>query len=424
MLDLTFITDHADAVRENCKNRGVKIDLDELLSLAEKRRSLIGAGDKLRQEQKDVAGRIPKASADERPTLIARGKELRELVSASEKEVAEVEEQLRSWQMQIPNMTHPSAPIGADESQSVTVREYGQKPAFDFAPKGHVELMEALDLVDLEGGAKVAGHGFYFLKNEAVLLEQAMINYALAKLRAEGFTLLTTPDLARDEVLMGTGYIPRGNEAQIYSIQGSDLSLVATAEIPLGGLMKDEIMEVGKLPLKLGGLSHCFRTEAGAHGKATRGIYRVHQFTKVEMFAYTAPDVAASDELHATIVRIEEEIFQGLKIPYRVIDICTGDLGGSAYRKFDLEAWMPGRNEYGEITSASNCTDFQSRRLGIRCKSSDFKGTKFVHTLNGTAIACTRAMIAILENYQQADGSIVVPDVLRSWMGGMERIAR
>ncbi len=199
---------------------------------------------------------------------------------------------------------------------------------------------------------------------------------------------------------------------------------MATAEIPLGGLMKDQILEVAKLPLKLGGLSHCFRTEAGAHGKATRGIYRVHQFTKVEMFAYTAPDLAASDEMHTTIVRIEEEIFQGLKFPYRVIDICTGDLGGSAFRKFDLEAWMPGRNEYGEITSASNCTDFQSRRLGIRCKSPEFKGTRFVHTLNGTAVAVTRAMIAILENYQQADGSIVVPEVLRMWMGGMERIAR
>ena len=424
MLDLTFITENADAIRENCKNRGVAIDLDELLTLAESRRGLIGAGDKLRQEQKDVAGRIPKASAEERPTLIARGKELRDLVSASEKQVAEVEEQLRARQMQIPNMTHPQAPVGPDESHSVTVREFGTKPSFSFAPKGHVELMEALDLVDLEGGARVAGHGFYFLKNEAVLLEQALINYALAKLRSEGFTLLTTPDLARDEVLMGTGYIPRGNEAQIYSIQGSDLSLVATAEIPLGGLMKDQILEIGKLPLKLGGLSHCFRTEAGAHGKATRGIYRVHQFTKVEMFGYTAPDLAASDDMHATIVRIEEDIFQGLKIPYRVIDICTGDLGGSAFRKFDLEAWMPGRNEYGEITSASNCTDFQSRRLGIRCKSPEFKGTKFVHTLNGTAVAVTRAMIAILENYQQEDGSITVPEVLRTWMGGLDRISR
>jgi seryl-tRNA synthetase len=424
MLDLNFITENADAIRENCRNRGVQVDVDGLLALAESRRALIGAGDKLRQEQKEVAARIPKASADDRPTLIARGKELRELVTANERQVGEVEEQLRARQMQVPNMTHPEAPIGPDESHSRTVREFGAKPQFDFAPKGHVELMEALDLVDLEGGARVAGHGFYFLKNEAVLLEQALINYSLAKLRSEGFTLYTTPDLARDEVLMGTGYIPRGNEAQIYSIQGSELSLVATAEIPLGGLMKDQIVDIGGLPLKFGGLSHCFRTEAGAHGKATRGIYRVHQFTKVEMFAYTAPDVAASDAMHATIVRIEEELFQGLKIPFRVIDIASGDLGGSAFRKFDLEAWMPGRNEYGEITSASNCTDFQSRRLGIRCKSPEFKGTRFVHTLNGTAIAVTRAMIAILENYQQADGSIVVPEVLRMWMGGLERIAR
>ena len=272
----------------------------------------------------------------------------------------------------------------------------------------------------MEGGAKVAGHGFYYLRNEAVLLEMALVQFALQKLRKEGFTLYTTPDLARDDVLEGIGFIPRGPETQIYSIQNSDLNLVATAEITLGGLYKDEILDLGALPMKLCGLSHCFRTEAGAAGRASRGIYRVHQFTKVEMFGYTAPDTAASDALHAEIVRIEEEIFQSLKIPYRVIDTCTGDLGGPAYRKFDLEAWMPGRGdagEYGEVTSASNCTDYQSRRLGIRCKSPEKKGTQFVHTLNGTAVACTRALIAILENNQQADGSISIPEVLRPWVG-------
>ena len=196
---------------------------------------------------------------------------------------------------------------------------------------------------------------------------------------------------------------------------------MATAEITLGGTQKDQTVNVSDLPLKLAGISHCFRTEAGAHGKATRGIYRVHQFTKVELFAFTAPDVTASDAIHEEIVAIEEEIFQGLGIPYRVLDICTGDLGGPAYRKYDLEAWMPGRNEWGEVTSASNCTDFQARRLNARCKSPDKKGTQFVHTLNGTAVAITRALIAVLENYQQADGSIVIPPVLRPWVG-QERI--
>ncbi len=228
--------------------------------------------------------------------------------------------------------------------------------------------------------------------------------------------LHTTPDVARDDVLHGTGYIPRGNETQIYSVQDTELSLVATAEITLGGTLKDQIVDAEKLPMKLAGVSHCFRTEAGAHGKATRGIYRVHQFTKVEMFAFTLPE--QSEAVHKEIVDIEEAIFQGLEIPYRMIDTCTGDLGGPAYRKFDLEAWMPGRGEsgeYGEVTSASNCTDFQARRLNTRYRSADKKGTQFVHTLNGTAVAITRALIAVLENHQQADGSISIPEVLRPW---------
>jgi seryl-tRNA synthetase len=232
--------------------------------------------------------------------------------------------------------------------------------------------------------------------------------------------LYTTPDLARDSVLEGIGFNPRGDETQIYSVSDSDLSLVATAEITLGGALKDQTLDIAELPLKCAGLSHCFRTEAGAHGRATRGIYRVHQFTKVEMFGFTAPDVEQSNAFQMDVVRIEEEIFQALGIPYRVIDTATGDLGGPAYRKFDLEAWMPGRGEqgeYGEVTSASNCTDYQARRLNIRCKSPDRKGTQFVHTLNGTAISCARAMIAILENYQQEDGSVVVPEVLRPWVG-------
>lgn len=424
MLDLQFVVENRDAVEANCRNRGVPIDLSKLLDLAGQRRTLIMQGDDLRREQKEVSAQIPKATAADKPALIARGKELRELIQKAEADLVTVEEQLRLEQMQIPNMTHPDAPVGKLETESVTAREWGTKRQFDFKPKDHVELMASLDMVDLEAGSKVAGHGFYFLKNAGALLELALVNYAVEKLRGEGFTIYTTPDVARDEVLHGTGYMPRGPETQIYSLHNTDLSLVATAEITLGGMLRDEILDYAKLPLKVGGISHCFRTEAGGHGKATRGIYRVHQFTKVEMFGFTAPDLASSDALHQTIVRIEEEIFQGLEIPYRVLDICTGDLGGPAFRKYDLEAWMPGRGEageYGEITSASNCTDFQSRRLGIRTRVPDKKGTQYVHTLNGTAVACTRAMIAIIENHQQADGSIIVPSVLRKWMG-MDRI--
>lgn len=420
MLDLQFVCDNLDAVRANCQHRHVEVDLTRLLGLRELRSELITTRDGDRQRQNEIAQAIPKEKSPEaRQALIEQGKTLKQTVPAVEEKLKVVEADIRAALMTIPNLTHPDAPRGG-EADSKTVRSWGAIPQFDFKPLDHVALAEKHDLIDLEAGARVTGSGFYFLKNEAVLLELALTQYAVQKLVKHGFTLHTTPDLARMEILEGTGYQPRGNETQIYSIAGMDLCLVATAEITLGGSLKDQILNFDKLPIKVAGISHCFRTEAGAAGKATRGIYRVHQFTKIEMFGFTAPDVAASDALHAEIVAIEEEIFQGLGIPYRVLDIASGDLGGPAYRKYDLEAWMPGRGEageWGEITSASNCTDFQARRLGIRCKSPDWKGTKYVHTLNGTAIAITRAMIAIMENYQQADGSIVVPEALRLWVG-------
>ncbi len=265
----------------------------------------------------------------------------------------------------------------------------------------------------------MAGHGFYFLKNDSVLLELALQRYAVDVLMREGFTPLCTPDLARNDVLAGTGYIPRGPETQIYSIENTDLSLVATAEITLGGMLAGQTVGAERLPIKLCGISHCFRTEAGAHGRATRGLFRVHQFTKVEMFAFTLPE--ESDRMLDLLRDLECRLFDGLGVPYRVVDTATGDLGGPAYRKFDLEAWMPGRGEFGEVTSTSNCTDFQARRLNIRYKVKGEKGTRFLHTLNGTAIAVSRALIAIMENYQHADGSILVPEVLRPFVG-KERI--
>jgi seryl-tRNA synthetase len=271
----------------------------------------------------------------------------------------------------------------------------------------------------------VTGQKFYYLKNEAALLELALVNYAFDILVKEGFTPVITPDLARSEILDGIGFNPRGNETQIYSIADTDLCLIATAEITLGGMYADVILKEEDLPLKFVGVSHCFRTEAGAAGRESKGLYRVHQFTKVEMFAFTTPEM--SEEMHNKFVEYEERLFQGLGIPYRVVDICTGDLGAPAYRKFDLEAWMPGRGEggeYGEVTSTSNCTDYQARRLGIKFKREGEKRPLFVHTLNGTAIAVSRALIAILENYQEADGSVVVPQVLRRYMGGIERIKR
>jgi seryl-tRNA synthetase len=288
----------------------------------------------------------------------------------------------------------------------------------DFDILDHVELGDKHDMIDFEAGARIAGHGFYFLKNDGVLLELALQQYAVNHLVKNGFTPVITPDLAYTEILHGTGYIPRGPETQIYSIENSNLNLVATAEIPLGGMMAGQTVDSESLPMKVCGISHCFRTEAGAAGRATRGLYRVHQFTKIEMFAFTLPE--QSSDMLEQFCQIECEIFDNLGIPYRVVDTATGDLGGPAYRKYDLEAWMPGRGDggaWGEVTSTSNCTDFQARRLNARYKVKGEKGTKFLHTLNGTAIAISRAMIAIMENHQQPDGTIVVPAVLQGLMG-------
>jgi seryl-tRNA synthetase len=421
MLDLQYICDNLESVAENCRNRGVEVDLDRIVALRGRRSELITSGDELRREQKATSSQIPTAESDEaKQALIARGRELREQLQGLDGELAEVEADLRSGQSRIPNMTHPDAPIALGDDGHVELRRWGDVPEFDFEPRDHVAISEAHNLIDFEAGSRVAGHGFYFLKNEAVLLELALMQLAVTRLREAGFTLMTTPDLAKDEIIEGIGFLPRGPESQIYSIENSELSLVATAEITLGGAFKDQVLEIDDLPLRCAGISHCFRTEAGAHGRATRGIYRVHQFTKVEMFGFTAPTLEASNAFHNEVVEIEEGLFQALEIPYRVVDTCTGDLGGPAYRKFDLEAWMPGRGDggdWGEVTSASNCTDYQSRRLGIRCRTPGKKGTEFVHTLNGTAVATSRALIALLENHQQADGTIHIPEALRPWVG-------
>jgi seryl-tRNA synthetase len=318
-------------------------------------------------------------------------------------------------------MTHPDAPVGTTPADNKVIKRWGEPRHFSFAPQDHMILAEALDLVDFEAGARVAGQKFYFLKNEAVLLELALIQFAMQTLLRHGYTPMITPDVASVDILEGIGFIPRDpnpETRQVYTIADSSLCLVATAEITLGGMNKDRILDELDLPAKYVGLSHCFRTEAGAPGRDTRGLYRVHQFTKVEMFAFTTPD--QSEAVHQELLAIEEEIFQKLGLPYHVIDTCTGDLGGPAYRKYDLEAWMPGRGdkgEYGEVTSTSNCTDYQARRLNTRYKIPSQKGTHFVHTLNGTAVAVTRAILAILENYQQSDGSVTIPEVLRPWVG-------
>jgi seryl-tRNA synthetase len=417
VLDLKYVRENAEAVTENSKNRGVVANVGLVVELADRRSELMQELNELRQQQNALSKDIPKVvRTEERQRLVTESKAIKQQIPQREKKLTEVERGLREEMLKIPNMTHPDVPIGKDDTDNVEIRRSGEIPDFGFEPKDHVELGEALGIIDFEAGTKVAGSKFYFLRGDAVLLELGLVRYALDVLMKHGYEPTITPDLARDEMLVGTGFIPRGPETQIYSIEDSDLSLVATAEITLAGSLADEILDEERLPMRIAGLSHCFRTEAGAHGRASRGLYRVHQFTKVEMFAFTTPE--QSDVMHEELVSIEEEIFQGLGLPYRVVDICTGDLGGAAYRKYDIEAWMPGRNAYGEVTSTSNTTDYQARRLAIRYRKAEPGGRpQLLHTLNGTAIAVSRSLIPLLENYQQEGGSIRVPEALVPYVG-------
>jgi len=415
MLDLRFVRENPETVKENSVNRGVEVDVDLVVNLADRRSELIQELNQLRRRQNEMARSVSQErDPEKREGLIAESRRMKELIPESEAELAGVEGRLREEMLKIPNMTHSDAPIGKDDTENVEIRREGEIPNFGFEPKDHVELGELSGTIDFEAGTKIAGSKFYFLRGDAVLLELGLVRYALDNLIERGYEPTITPDLARDEVLVGTGFIPRGPETQIYSIDDSDLSLIATAEITLAGSLAGEILDEDHLPIRLAGLSHCFRTEAGSHGRASRGLYRVHQFTKVEMFAFTTPE--QSEAMHEEMLGIEEEIFQGLGIPYRVVEICTGDLGGAAYRKFDLEAWMPGRDAYGEVTSTSNTTDYQARRLQIRYRKNGGR-PQLLYTLNGTAIAVSRALIPILENYQQEDGSIKIPEALIPYVG-------
>ena len=419
MLDRKFLIENLDAVIKNCAARGVQCDPTSVIALDANRLEKLKLAEDLNRQANETSKLIPKAKDnDERQVLIEKGRELRAAKDAAQSEQDEIETQISEVIAELPNMTHPDVPEGGEDDAKHLSFGKTAKPAFDFQPLDHVALGEKHDLFDFEAGARVSGSGFYFLKNDAVLLDLALQQFAISKLAGQGFTPVTTPDMALTHILQGIGFNPRGPETQIYSVEDTELNLVGTAEITLGGMMAGQTIDASQLPLLLCGLSHCFRTEAGAAGRASKGLYRVHQFTKVEMFAFTSPD--QSDAMHDQLRDLECEIFDALEVPYRVIDTAAGDLGGPAYRKFDLEAWMPGRGDggqWGEVTSTSNCTDYQARRLNVRSKQAGKKGTDFVHTLNGTAVATGRAMIAILENHQQSDGSINVPKALQPWVG-------
>ncbi len=341
------------------------------------------------------------------------GKIIKNELAALRQKLAESEKNAISVLGQIPNLPDENAPRGVGEQENVEIKKWGEAKEFDFEPKDHLELGQNLDLLDFERGAKVTGSQFYFLKNDLVRLEFALIQFGLEFLSEKGFKLICTPDLAKSRYYLGTGYNPKGDEAQIYEIKDTDLGLIATSEVTMAGYHADEVLPKKDLPLKYAAISHCFRQEAGAYGKYSRGLYRVHQFTKLEMFAYTEPSESA--KMHEEMLAIEEEIMQKLAIPYRVLEMCTGDLGAIAAKKYDIEAWMPGRNDYGEVTSTSNTTDYQARNLNIKYRDGD--RNEYVHMLNGTALVTSRIPIAIMENYQNKDGSIAVPYVLQQWMG-------
>ncbi|MEW6549683.1 MAG: serine--tRNA ligase [Spirochaetota bacterium] len=423
MLDYRFIKENLEAVRQNVTDRYMAANPDLVADLFDQRLALLKEieEDRKRRNENALAMKA-KLEPEARAAKIEEGKLLKDRIAEAEGRLSDLDARLAAEAMKIPNMAHPEAPRGKEDKDNLEVRRIGEPTRFDFEPKDHVQLGQDLDLIDFDSATRVSGTKFYYLKNEAVLLEMALVRYALDILRSKGYTLFTTPDIAKTEILEGIGFNPRGAESNVYTVEGEGTCLIGTAEITLGGYYSGAILEKAALPLRMAGVSHCFRREAGSAGQFSKGLYRVHQFTKVEMFAYALPE--DSGAMHEELRGIEEEIFSGLGIPFRVVDTCTGDLGAPAYRKWDLEAWMPGRNggEWGEVTSTSNCTDYQARRLGIRFKDEDGKN-KFVHTLNGTAVACSRAIIAIMENYQRADGSIAMPKALVPYLG-FEEIGR
>ncbi|WP_441251030.1 serine--tRNA ligase [Kitasatospora sp. McL0602] len=416
MIDLRLLREDPDRVRASQRARGEDVDLvDALLSADERRRSSGSRFDELRNEQKTLGNQIRSAQGDEKAALLRRASELAAEVKAADAAQGEAKEEADRLLRSLANLIDPAAPIGGEED-FLTLEEIGTPRDFaaeGFEPKDHVELGQILGAIDTERGAKVAGSRSYYLTGVGALLELALVNMAITQATAAGFTPMITPALVRPAAMDGTGFLGQAAE-NVYYLEEEDRYLVGTSEVPLAAYHMDEIIDAEKLPLRYAGYSSCFRREAGTYGKDTRGIIRVHQFEKVEMFVFTTPEEAEAE--HRRLLQWEKDFLTALELPYRVIDLASGDLGSSAARKFDIEAWIPTQGKYREVTSTSNCTEYQSRRLSIRMR--DEKGVRPLATLNGTLVAVPRVIVAILENHQQADGSVVVPEALRPFLGG------
>ncbi len=415
MIDIKFLRENPDVVRASQKGRGENVELvDQIIAIDEIKRAAINEFELLRQEQNVLSKSVGAAKGDEKTALLANAKELADKVKAADAKRSEVEEQAKQLVMQLSNLLDTEAPIGGEED-FVTIEHIGTPRDFakdGFEPKDHVELGKLLGAIDTERGAKVAGSRSYYLTGAGAMLEFALVNYAIQSALKNGFTPVIPPVLVNPSAMEGTGFLGQAAE-NVYRIEKDDVYLVGTSEVPLAAMHMDEILPADKLPMRYAGYSSCFRREAGTYGKDTRGIIRVHQFDKVEMFSFCKPEDAKEE--HKRLLQWEKDFLNAMEIPYRVIDVASGDLGSSATRKFDIEAWIPTQGAYREVTSTSNCTEYQARRLNIRYK--DVDGTKAIATLNGTLVAIPRMIVAILENHQNADGTVNVPAALQPFLG-------
>ena len=419
MIDLKLLRENQELYAKGFAKKGVEVDIPLVLKLDEDYRTQLQKVEEYRAKKNAVSKQIPNLPPDDRQAKIAEMKELDNKFSEDEKKLNKLFVQLKEETDKLPNPPHESVPDGDDENDNEMIKTVGEPTKFSFNPKDHLELGTLLDVIDMETAAKVSGARFYYLKNELVQLEFALINWLLQKYIQKGFTPVTVPMLVKEEMMYATGFFP-ADRNEIYSVNPDEdnLFLVGTSEVPMAGLHMFKPVNADELPKRYVGFSSCFRREAGSYGKDTKGILRVHQFDKMEMFSFCHPD--KSWEEHEFLLSIEEEILQELELPYQIVNICGGDLGTAAAKKYDLEVWIPTQEKYRELTSCSNCTDFQARRGGIRFK--DENGTHLLHTLNGTAMASTRTFIAILENNQKEDGTVVIPKVLHPFMGGVKEI--
>ncbi len=415
MLDMNQIRENPEMVKDSMRRRNMDSDaVDEVITLDSQWREVLTEGNQLRHRKNVLSEEIKelKRKGGDITEKIKESKELPAKIKSAEEKEKELRERIRQLMLQIPNILHESVPDGVDDSDNVEIRRWGDFKEYSFELKSHVDIMEELNLLDTDRAGKVAGSRFYYLKNEAVLLDMALVQIALQHMRNKGFQLMETPYMLNRRSVEGCVDMSAFEDV-LYKIEDEDLYLTATSEHTLASFHMDEILEEGDLPLRYAGFSACFRKEAGAHGKDTKGVFRSHQFNKVEQFVFSAPEQSWDE--HEVMIENAEEIFQKLEIPYRVVNVCTGDLGGVAAKKYDIEAWMPKQQMFREVVSCSNCTDYQARELNVRYRTPE--GNRFVHTLNSTALATSRAIVAIFENFQQEDGSVIVPKVLQDFVG-------